>query len=250
MTMSNGNHSMLDRAEIVRRTCPVFFLLDTSGSMTGAPIGAVNAAMEGILPELASMNEGTADAELAVGVLTFDSAVRWVTKKDDAPQLVDPNTYAWNDLSAFGATSMGAALGELKDKLSVSHGVMKSAAGSVAPVLFLLSDGAPTDEYHSALDALRKNPWFRVAVKVAIGYGDSNDAVLEEFTGNPETVLHTNDPNDLKRLIQFVTITATQVATSTKQGIDPDTDDQELEDKTKQVAEELIKNGDPDESWD
>ena len=49
---------MLDKVETMRRMCPVIFLLDTSGSMNGAPIGAVNSAIEGVLPELIAMNSG------------------------------------------------------------------------------------------------------------------------------------------------------------------------------------------------
>ena len=46
---------MLDKVQTSRRMCPVIFLLDTSGSMFGSPIGAVNAAIEGVLPELISI---------------------------------------------------------------------------------------------------------------------------------------------------------------------------------------------------
>lgn len=66
---------MLDKAEISRRMCPVIFLLDTSGSMNesnGAPIGAVNAALEGVLPELRSMNSDNPDVEIVIAVMTFD----------------------------------------------------------------------------------------------------------------------------------------------------------------------------------
>ena len=206
---------MLDKAEISRRMCPVIFLLDTSGSMAGAPLGAVNAAMEGVLPELISMNNDNSDVEIEIAVLAFETGTQWVTGSG----LVKPESYAWNDLNVGGGTSMGAAFRELEKVLSVSHGFMNRASGSVAPVLFLLTDGEPTDNYQNGLNALRDNNWYKVAAKVAIGYGQSNDAVLREFTGNPETVLHTNDPKDLKNMIRFVTITSSMVA-STGKGVD------------------------------
>lgn len=202
-----------ERLEIVRRICAVLFLLDTSKSMgdkNGAPIGALNAAMEGIIKDLVSMNNDNSDVEIRIGILTFDSGVSWITGDKG---LVDPADYQWKDIDAFGGTSMGGAFRKLNKALSVSeNGFMNRASGSVAPVIFLLSDGEPTDSYKDNLDQLKENNWFKIAGKVAIGYGDSNDDVLSEFTGNTETVLHTNNPADLKKMIHFVTITSAMVA--------------------------------------
>ncbi len=220
--------SMLDKTEIgSKRMCPVIFLIDTSLSMSidttgrGHPIGAVNAAIENSLPELISMNEKNADAEIKIAVLSFDSDVEWVTGETG---LISPEDLQakWKDLDADGLTFMGAAFKELNQKLSVSHGFMQHASGSVAPVLFLLSDGEPNDDYKSGLKILQTNNWYKVASKVAIGYGDSNDDILREFTGNIETVLHTNDPKELLKLIQFVTITSSTVASSGTKTVSPD----------------------------
>ena len=243
---------MLDKAEISRRICPVFFLLDTSGSMSGAPIGAVNAAMEGVLPELISMNNDNPDVEIEIAVLTFETDTQWVTGFNG---LVNPESYAWNDLNTGGGTSMGAAFRDLNKVLSVSHGFMNRASGSVAPVLFLLSDGEPTDTYQDGLQTLKGNNWYKVAAKVAIGYGQSNDAVLREFTGNPETVLHTNDPKDLKNMIRFVTITSSMVASTGKavavQGIatNPDDTTNAVAEALKTASPTLSASTDPNEEW-
>lgn len=203
---------MLDKVETMRRMCPVIFLLDTSGSMNGAPIGAVNSAIEGVLPELISMNSGNSDNEIKVGIMSFDYGANWIT----GDELVSPEDLkaSWKDLDAAGLTKMGEAFHDLNKKLSVSHGFMNRASGSVAPVLFLLSDGEPTDDYQAGLNELKNNNWYKVAAKVAIGYGDSNDDVLREFTGNVETVLHTNNPEDLRKMIQFVAITSSRVAST------------------------------------
>lgn len=241
---------MLDKAEVSRRMCPVIFLLDTSGSMSGAPIGAVNAAMEGVLPELMSMNNDNPDVEIEVAVLAFETGTQWVTGSG----LVNPADYEWSDLNAGGGTSMGAAFRELGKALSVSHGFMNRASGSVAPVLFLLTDGEPTDNYQDGLQALKENNWYKCAAKVAIGYGQSNDAVLKEFTGNSETVLHTNDPKDLKNMIRFVAITSSMVA-STGKGAAAQVDETDPNDATNSVANALktappgLNSADPDEEW-
>ncbi len=244
---------MLDKIQISRRMCPVIFLLDTSGSMSGAPIGAVNAAIEGVLPELISMNESNADNEIKVAIMTFDFEAQWVTGENDlvAPEVLKAN---WIDLNADGLTAMGAAFSELNKKLSVSHGFMKRATGSVAPVLFLLSDGDPTDDFQAGLQELKKNNWYKVAVRVAIGYGDSNDDVLREFTGNNETVLHTNDPKDLKKMIHFVAITSSKVASTGSNAVSPDDNSIDPDDNTQKTANALqtqgnVLNASPDEDW-
>ena len=147
---------------------------------------------------------------------------------------------------------MGAAFRELDKKLSIETGFMRRASGSVAPVLFLLSDGAPTDDYQSALAKLKENNWYKVAVRVAIGYGEADDNILAEFTGNRETVLHTNSPEDLKKMIRFVSITSSMVA-SRKVAVN--SDENAPDDNTAALAEELEAQGgemtaaSADEEW-
>lgn len=238
--------SMLDKTQVAKRMCPVIFMLDTSGSMSGAPVGAVNSAIENVLPELISMNEDNADNEIKIAVMTFDSDIRWVTG-DSELMTPDELKNNWQDLNADGLTSMGSAFLELNNKLSVSHGFMKNASGSVAPVLFLLSDGEPTDDYKYGLNKLQENNWYKVAAKVAIGYGESNDDVLREFTRNVETVLHTDKPENLKKLIRFVTIISSRVASSGGNPVSPDNNSVDPDDNTQQVANALQAQA--DETW-
>lgn len=244
---------MLDKVAITRRVCPVIFLLDTSGSMDGAPIGAVDEAMENVIPELASMNESNADNELQFAVLTFDNEARWITGN----ALVSPENYTWSKLSAYGMTSMGEAFRELNKALSTKgQGFMQRASGSVAPVLFLLSDGEPNDDYQRYLQVLKSNRWYKVAARVAVGYGDSNDDILREFTGNSETVLHTDNPTDLMKMIRFVTITSSQVASSGSAVVtSPDGTTPDPDDNTGKAAKAIHSHGvlnatmDPDDDF-
>jgi len=211
-------------------------MLDTSGSMSGPEIGAVNSAIENILPEIVSMNEDNPDVQIEIAIMAFDNDARWIKCENG---LVNPANYVWNDLEASGYTSMGEAFALLNRALSAKSGFMNNASGSVAPVLFLLSDGEPSDEYQDKLAELQKNNWYKVAVRVAIGYGQSNDAVLIEFTKNPETVIHTNNPNDLKKLIKFVTITSSMVASERKTIPTDVNKNSDINDMTNVLANEL-----------
>ena len=231
---------MLDKVEIPRKMCPVIFMLDTSGSMSGAPIGAVNAALENVLPELISMNDSNPDNEIKVAVMTFSFGADWAIGGEELLSPEDVRN-SWNDLGAGGPTSMGAAFKALNDKLSVTHGFMKRASGSVAPVLFLLSDGEPTDDYQDGLQELKKNNWYKIAVRVAVGYGDSNDDVLRDFTGNSETVLHTNDPAELKKMIKFIAVTSSKVASQGGGAANSTTTNPD--DNTQKTAEAIAAQG-------
>ena len=167
-----------ETVKVGRRTMVLFFIIDTSGSMRGAKIGQVNAAIEGILPKIKEISKENADAE------------------------------------AGGTTALGDACRELNEALSTKT-FMKEVSGSYAPVLFLMSDGEPTDDYRSGIEVLKHNNWFKAAIKVAIGIGnDANKSMLAEFTGSDESVIEVHTPEELKKWIQFVTVTSSQIGSS------------------------------------
>ena len=84
---------------------------------------------------------------------------------------------------------------------------------ALPPVVVLLSDGQPTDDYKESLEALKKLPWFRKAVKIAISIGqDADDDVLLEFAGNKELVLQANNATALAKMIKWASTTASMVS--------------------------------------
>ncbi|MCL2089418.1 MAG: VWA domain-containing protein [Oscillospiraceae bacterium] len=200
--------SLLDNVAIPRKTMVLFFLVDTSGSMAGSKIGAVNSAIEEVIPELKDLSEANADAQVKIAVLEFSSGAKWITTSGP----VEAANFVWNDLDAGGVTDLGDAFTKLGEKLS-TRAFMQEAAGSFAPAIFLMSDGGPTDDYKKGLESLNKNNWFKKAIKVAVAIGDDADkAVLEEFTGTDESVLEVRTPAMLRKMIKFVSVRASEVA--------------------------------------
>ncbi|MDR1787163.1 MAG: VWA domain-containing protein [Treponema sp.] len=190
---------------IIRRQMVLFFLIDTSGSMQGQKISAVNTAIREVVPELADI--GGADIDLKIAVLEFSMGCKW--QNPAGPVSVDD--FMWNNLSAEGGTDMGTAFRELNERLS-RNSFLKAPSASVAPVILLLSDGQPSDDYQSALAALKNNNWFKSAVKVALAIGSDADCnVLAEFTGTSETVLSAYTPDILRKMIRTVSITSAQI---------------------------------------
>lgn len=174
-------------------------------------MGQVNDTIENTLPEIAEISAKNADAEIRIAVLEFSSGVEWMY-----PEPIPSENFTWQNLEAGGLTSMGEAFKELNTKLSQTTGFMKQAAGSFAPAIILLSDGESTDNYKHALDKLKANNWFKAGIKVAIAIGDSdtNTDALADFTGNKEAVLTVHTREQLAKIIRFVSVTASQVASS------------------------------------
>ena len=233
----------VEREIVPRRTTVLFFIIDTSGSMSGDYIGQVNSAIEQTLEKLREMNADSADAEIEVALLEFSTGAKWLTP--NGPVKVE--NYYWNDLNADGLTSMGEAFRILEEKLHKSSGFMQRASGSYAPVLFLMSDGEPSDDYRTQLAKLQNNGWFKVSTKVALAIGDeANDHVLTEFTGSKEAVIRVPDGinagEKLAKMIQFIAVTSSQIASNPAESGNKSKQDQ-LNDALKTAAAD-------DDDWD
>ena len=213
-----------DVVSVPRRTMTLFFLIDTSGSMAGNKIGAVNDAVVNVLPMLGEISAENADAEIRVAALEFSTTCRWLY---DEPKLA--SEFVWQDVEANALTSLGAAFKELSSKLSRS-GFMNSASGSYAPAIILLSDGEPTDDYAAGLAQLKSNNWFKAAIKVAIAIGDDADKnVLAEFTGTSEAVFTVHNIDALKQVIRIVAVTSSQIGSKSSTATDTTKQEQVIE---------------------
>lgn len=196
----------------VRRELTVFYVLDTSGSMTGAPISTLNKAMEETVEVLKDQAKANADALLKIGVLEFNSGCRWV--QPAGPEELED--FFWDDLEAGGLTDVGAALTELDSKLS-RNAFLKSLTGAYLPIIIFMSDGYATDEYKAALDEIRQNKWFRRATKIGFAIGDDPDyKMICEVVGNNEAVVRTNDLETFAKLLKFVSVTTAMTVSTTK----------------------------------
>jgi len=118
----------------------VYLLLDTSGSMHGEPIQAVNAGMESLVAAL--RQDPYALETVHLTVMTFDAEVKTVvplTPLEDVvlPQITTPRS---------GPTHLGLALEKLGQQ--AQQDVIKSTTsvrGDWAPFAFVMTDGKPSD---------------------------------------------------------------------------------------------------------
>ena len=76
------------------------------------------------------------------------------------------------------------------------------------------------------MDKLKKLPWFKKAVKIAISIGrDADDEILADFTGNKELVLQANNATALTKMIKWASTTASMVSAPSSKPVDLEGDD-------------------------
>ncbi|GGY97840.1 tellurium resistance protein TerY [Streptomyces avidinii] len=186
---------------------PVHFiwLIDCSYSMQGEKIGQLNYAIREAVPEMLSVAQDNPAAQLLLRTMTFSTTARW-HHKDPVPV----EQFTWQDVQVDGMTNLGEALQLAARELDTPPMPQRA----LKPVLALVSDGVPTDDWKAGLRAVDATPWGRKAVRVAIAIGaDADRNVLQEFLGNPELQpLDANSPKQLAAAIRWASTAAVKAA--------------------------------------
>lgn len=200
---------------VTRSKLHFFWLADCSGSMSvQGKIQALNNAIHDCIPATREANNTNAFADMLVRSIKFSNGASWHV---ETPTGVDD--FVWNDLEAYGRTDLGAAIRLLSLELTPE----KMGRRALPPVIVLLSDGTPTDDWEKALESFNGTGWGypgrTVRIAVAIGR-DSNKEVLAKFTGNPETVFEANNAQRLTELIKWASVTLSKYASSGASQVD------------------------------
>lgn len=190
---------------------PVHFiwLLDCSGSMSvNGKIAELNFAIREAIPEMQSAALSNPGATLLVRAVSFASGASW--------HINDPTPveqFTWEDLHTYGGTDMGAAFRLAAGALQTPPMPQRA----LPPVLALVSDGQPTDDWRAGLRAIDDTPWGKRAVRVALAIGDDADkSMLKEFLANPELEpLQAKNPRQLAAAIRWMS-TAVKAASTPK----------------------------------
>ncbi len=207
MAVSPGGPVPTIGGQMATRPLHFIWLLDCSGSMqTDGKIQALNNAIREAIPHMQKEADQNPNAQVLVRALRFSNGAQW-----HVAQPVPVETFRWTDLEADGVTDMGRALKMVAEQLDLRN----MPARALPPVLVLLSDGHPTDDFNAGLQELMGQPWGKKAVRVAIAIGhDADETCLQKFIGNVELKpLRANNPEMLVRHIRWVS-TAVQKAAS------------------------------------
>lgn len=176
------------------RKLPVYLLLDTSGSMHGAPMEAVN---KGVDTMIRSLRQNPQAIETAyISIITFDAAAMQVIP------LTDLASFQMMTLQASGTTSLGAALSLLSQKIDVE--VAKTTMekkGDWKPIVFIMTDGVPTDDWRLGLQEFQQR---KVSMVIACAAGEKADtSVLQQITPNVVR-LETADEQSISQFFTWV----------------------------------------------
>lgn len=158
------------------RRLPVYLVVDCSESMAGEAIESINRGLVAMLAELRSNPQALETVFLSV--ITFSGQARQITP------LTDLMAFQMPTFGVRPGTAMGAALLLLMDR--VKHEVVRSTEqqkGDYRPLVFMLTDGQPTDIWESAVSELRNMTSPRFANLYAIGCGpDIDNQILYKVT--------------------------------------------------------------------
>ncbi|MGP3971291.1 vWA domain-containing protein [Streptomyces sp. 6N223] len=193
---------------MANRPLHFIWLLDCSTSMAIAgKINQLNFAIREAIPEMRSAADDNPAASLVVRAITFSSGAYWHIR---TPTPV--KEFEWRDVQASGGTDLGKAL-KLVSKELTSPPMPQRA---LRPVLALVSDGLPMDDWRAGLRSVDATPWGKRSVRVAIGIGDDADkGMLKEFLGNPELEpLQANNPKQLVAAIRWASTVAVTTAST------------------------------------
>ena len=176
------------------RRLPVYLLLDCSGSMFGEPIEAVKNGVQVLISTLRQDPYALETAYLSI--ITFDSSAQQVSPLTELAAFQQPN------IQASGCTALGEALTLLSQK--ADQEITKTTAeqkGDWKPLVFIMTDGEPTDDLNKGLEEFKKRKWGMV-VACAAGAG-ANTNTLKKIT---ECVvsLDTADSATIKAFFKWV----------------------------------------------
>ncbi|MEN8215882.1 MAG: VWA domain-containing protein [Pseudomonadota bacterium] len=184
--------------ELATRPLHFIWIADCSGSMSiNGKIQALNTAIREAIPHMQNVADENPNAQVLVRALKFSNGAQW-----HISQPTPIAEFKWTDLTTSGLTDMGKALMMIAKQLKIPP--MTDRA--LPPVLVMISDGQPTDDFKDGLAALMDLPWGKKAVRIAIAVGeDADHETLQQFIGHTEIKpLQANNAEQLVRYIKWV----------------------------------------------
>lgn len=153
---------------------PSLLLLDISGSMNGPPIAELNAGLTTYKDALAA--DTLASKRVEVAIMTFGGHIQTVCDFTTMEGFQAPT------LTAGGETPMGAAIRQGLDLLRSRKELYKAHGLSYfRPWVFLITDGAPTDEWHSAAEQVKQGEKDKAFSFFVVGVEGANFEILKQI---------------------------------------------------------------------
>jgi uncharacterized protein YegL len=189
------------------RKLPVFLVLDCSESMVGEPMRAVE---EGARAMVAALRSDPHALEMAaLSVIAFSGTARVVVPMTEVYNFMFPS------LPMGSGTGLGAALDLLRERLDAD--VVRSTPerkGDFKPLVFILTDGEPTDRWQEAADRFRREIAGRRANVVAVVCGDEASAATMHRVTEQVILAKNLDAATLTSLFRWVSASVAMASQS------------------------------------
>lgn len=168
---------MVEFASNPEPRCPCVLLLDTSASMGGEPISALNEGLQTFYQDL--QNDQLARKRVEVAIITFGNG--GVQTLQDFASVGNEESRV-PILTAGGNTPMGAAIERALDLLQERKNVFKKARSLYyRPWIFLITDGGPTDNWQTAAERVQGEERAKALSFFAVGVGEADMQTLAKL---------------------------------------------------------------------
>lgn len=192
------------------RRLPIYLLIDISESMVGEPLDGVE---QGINLLFNNLKGDPRTIETAwISVITFARRARQVIPLTEVIRLSPPN------LAVGPGTSLGAALDLLSERISREvQQRSDTIKGDYRPLVFLLTDGMPTDDWASALKNFKKaHP--KLGGFIALGCGEDVDIEILKQITPIVFVMRDVTSEEMQKFFSFVSQSVSTASVSADRG--------------------------------
>ena len=165
-------------------------MVDCSEAMA-SHMNEITDAINSVVPDLQEKNKKYPKMNMSARILRFSSGVSYVS-----PTSIGIDRFKAGMLFAGGNCELGKAFEAVYNHLK------NFTKESVPPILVLISDGHPTDDYKKSLLALKSLPIYKVCIRLAFAVTEQADrSVLTEFATVPQDVRPLREIKALPRVL-------------------------------------------------
>ncbi len=185
------------------RRLPVYLVLDVSGSMHGEPIEAVRNGMQILASTLRT--DPYALETAFISVIVFDGSARQLVPLTELMAFQPPT------IEAGSTTSLGEALRVTKECIEREvEQTTAEAKGDWKPLVFIMTDGMPTDDWQTGLAEFRNA---KTGMVIACAAGPQADTNLLKQITDTVVALDTADSSTIGAFFKWV---SASISTSSK----------------------------------
>lgn len=178
------------------RRLPIYFLIDISESMVGEPIQQVEEGLASIIDALKS--DPYALETVWISIIVFAGQPKTLVPLQEIVNFYPPR------FPIGSGTSLSKGLGHLMHELR--RNIVKTTyeqKGDWKPIIFLFTDGVPTDDTSAAINEWKQN-WQRSSNMIGISFGDEADtSILGQLTDEVHHFKNTT-PQAYKEFFRWV----------------------------------------------